>query len=396
MSVKRNTWIICLSLILVLVMFVSLIGCSPSEPGEDEPKEIPIGIISPLSGSIAYYGDLMAKGAQLAIKEINDAGGIKIGGESYMFKTYVEDDRALPADSIAAAEKLINDIGVHILLGTYTSTANLANLEVSKQAGIVQMTPVGVADAICPASDWMFRNVPNQTMQTSFHAYWVRDNMDLKKVGIIASDDDYGRQGAQIWADIIKEGGVEVLSPEFFKIADTDFYSQLTSLKAANVDAVFLVALISEGSQIISQASELGLDVQFFGLGGFASDRFLELVGDAAEGMVHVSYWEPNEKIPASMHYREAFEKFSGLEAEMFGAAAYDAVYIFKKAIETVNEPTSQDSAYQQKLRQAMLAMEFSGAQGPMKFGPDGQAIIGLNIVEVRNGERHVVGRYEP
>jgi len=397
-----------LVLVLVIAVGAGVAGCTPATeaPPPEEEEETPgapeaagevlMGLISPLSGSIAYYGQLMREGARLAVQEINAAGGVNIGGKGYTIKLIVEDDRALPADSVSAAEKLIHDNGVHMLVGSYTSTATLANLEVSKRANIVQITPVAVADAVCPASPWMFRNVPNQTMQTSFNANWVRDNLDIKKAGIIASDDDYGRGGADIWTNIMTAGGVEVLKPEFFQIGDTEFYSQLTKLRAQDVDTIFLVALITEGSQIVTQAREIGMDVQFIGLGGFASDRFLELAGDAAEGMVHVSYWEPDPNNPASMHYRDSFVEFSGLEAEMFGAAAYDAVYILKKAMETVGEPPSQDLAYQEKLREAMLGIEFTGAQGAMRFDEDGQAQIGLYLVRVEGGKRVILGRWDP
>jgi branched-chain amino acid transport system substrate-binding protein len=400
-------WLI---LVLLVAVGVGVAGCTPAaeappeeEEEEEEAPEAPeaagevlMGLISPLSGSIAYYGQLMREGARLAVQEINQAGGVNIGGKPYSIKLIVEDDRALPADSVSAAEKLIHDNGVHMIVGSFTSTATLANLEVSKRANIVQITPVAVADAVCPASPWMFRNVPNQTMQTSFNANWVRDNLDIKKAGIIASDDDYGRGGADIWAKIMTEDGVEVLKPEFFQIGDTEFSSQLTKLRAQGVDTIFLVALITEGSQIVTQAQEIGMDVQFIGLGGFASDRFLELAGEAAEGMVHVSYWEPDPANPASMHYRDAFVEFSGLEAEMFGAAAYDAVYILKTAMETVGEPPSQDLAYQEKLREAMLDIEFTGAQGSMHFNEDGQAQIGLYLVRVEGGKRVILGRWDP
>ncbi|MCL4424128.1 MAG: penicillin-binding protein activator [Firmicutes bacterium] len=386
-----------LALFLSFLLVASLAGCGAAQPAQPQKptegeKVIRIGLVSPLSGSVAYYGGLMRDGAAMAIKEINDAGGLELGGKKFKIDLKVEDDRGSPSDSVNAVEKLTTQDKVTAVIGSYLSTATLANLAVTEKYGLVQITPVSVADAITKGHPYMFRNVANQTMQTVQNAEWVAKNTNFKNVAMFLSNDDYGREGGRIWKETFEKDGGKVVDTAYFNLGDTEFTSQLTKIKAKNPDAIFLVALITEGSQIIKQARDLGMNQTFIGLGGFASDKFLELVKGTAEGMIHNSYWEPDPKNPKSMEYKDKFVKFSGKEAEMFGAAAYDAAYIVTEAMKRVGEFPMQDKVYQQKLREAMLKTDYLGVQGRTTFDANGQANMRVYIVKIINGKRTIVG----
>jgi len=333
----------------------------------------------------------MRNGGLLAVEEINEAGGVNVGGKMLKIKVFTEDDRSSPAESVAAVEKLITENKVHMIIGPFNSSCALANIEVTERHKIVQLVPIAVADPITQGHPWVFRNCANQTMQTSRMAHWAVGNPAYKTFALLLENTDYGRGGGEVFAKAAEQAGKEIVTTEYFDLGDVDFTTQLTKIKAKDPDAVFLVGLITEGSKILTQAKELGLDVQWFGLGGFASDKFLELAGDAAEGMIHVSYWEPNPEIPKSVEFGEKFPKaFGGMEAEMFSAATYDAVYIAKEAFEKAG-CASQELKCQEALRKAMHAIDFMGVQGRTYFDEEGQGQLCFYIVKVKGGKRTII-----
>jgi len=350
-----------------------------------------IGLHGPFTGPVAYSGELMKKGFLLAVEEINQAGGIKIAGKMLKIKTFVEDDRATPAEGVAVTEKLITRDQVHATVGPFNSSVGLAVAEISDRYKVLRLVPIAVADAITTGHPWVFRNCPNQTMQTVQNAEWVMKQGKWKKFCLLLENTDYGRGGGETWAKVVKGKGAEVVATEYFLIGDTDFTTQLTKIKAKDPEGIFMVGLITEGAQILRQARQLGMKQQFFGLGGFASDKFIQLAGGAAEGLINNSYWEPNPKIPKSITFKENFEKFSKMEAEMFSAASYDAVYILKEALEKAGA-LGTDLESKEALRKAMHNVDYIGVQGRTTFDSEGQATLHVYIVQVKEGKRRIIG----
>ena len=379
---KYLSYFVILSSILIL-----------SNPAGAQIKDdlVRMGLHGPFSGPVAYSGELMKKGFLLAVEEINQAGGIKIAGRALKIKAFVEDDRATPAEGVAVTEKLITRDQVHTIVGPFNSSVGLAVAEISDRYKVVRLVPIAVADAITKGHPWVFRNCPNQTMQTVQNAEYVMKQGKWKKFALLLENTDYGRGGGETWSKVAKEKGGEIFTTEYFNLGDTDFTTQLTKIKAKDPEGIFLVGLITEGAQILRQARQLGMKQQFFGLGGFASDKFIQLSGGAAEGLINNSYWEPNPKIPKSITFKENFEKFSKMEAEMFSAATYDAVYILKEAFEKAGT-LGTDMENKEALRKAMHKVDYVGAQGRTTFDSEGQATLHVYIVQVKEGKRRIIG----
>jgi branched-chain amino acid transport system substrate-binding protein len=378
-----------LSLVMVgLSIFILMSSFGMAQIKDDSVR---IGIHGPFTGPVAYSGELMKKGFQLAVEEINQAGGIKIAGKLLKIKSFIEDDRATPAEGVAVTEKLITRDQVHAIVGPFNSSVGLAVAELSDRYKVVRLVPIAVADDITKNHPWVFRNCPNQTMQTVQNAEWVMRQGKWKKFAMLLENTDYGRGGGETWGKTVKAKGGEILTTEYFNLGDTDFTTQLTKIKAKDPEGIFLVGLITEGAQILRQARQLGMKQQFFGLGGFASDKFIQLAGGAAEGLINNSYWEPNPKIPKSISFKENFEKFSKMEAEMFSAATYDAVYILKEAFEKAGM-LGTDEVSKDALRRAMHTVDYVGVQGRTTFDKEGQATLHVYIVQVKGGKRVIIG----
>jgi len=350
-----------------------------------------IGLHGPFTGPVAYSGELMKKGFLLAVDEVNKEGGIKVGGKMVKIKEFVEDDRATPAEGVAVTEKLITRDQVHAVVGPFNSSVGLAVAELSDRYKVVRVVPIAVADPITKGHPWVFRNCPNQTMQTVQNAEWAMKQGKWKKFALLLENTDYGRGGGETWSKLVKGKGGEILATEYFNLGDSDFTTQLTKIKAKDPEGIFLVGLITEGAQILRQARQLGMKQQFFGLGGFASDKFIQLAGGAAEGLINNSYWEPNPKIPKSIAFKENFEKFSKMEAEMFSAATYDAVYILKEAFQKAGV-LGTDPESKEALRKAMHKVDYVGVQGRTTFDNESQAALFVYIVTVKDGKRRIIG----
>lgn len=382
-KIKKYFWFIAIAYLVLSFSFLSL--------GEAREDEVRIGLHGPFSGPVAYSGELMKKGFLLAIEEINKTGGIKIAGKMLKIKTFVEDDRASPAEGVAVTEKLITRDQVHAIVGPFNSSVGLAVAELSDRYKVLRLVPIAVADAITTGHPWIFRNCPNQTMQTVQNAEWVVKQGKWKKFALLLENTDYGRGAGETWAKVVKGKGGEVLATEYYNLGDTDFTTQLTKIKGRDPEGIFLVGLITEGAQILRQAKQLGMNQQFIGLGGFASDKFIQLAGGSAEGLINNSYWEPNPKIPKSVSFKENFEKFSKMEAEMFSAATYDAVYILKEAFEKAGA-LGTDTGSKEALRKAMHKVDYVGVQGKTTFDEEGQATLHVHIVQVKDGKRRIIG----
>ena len=372
-----------------LLFLVSMMTSPVWAQGKDD--AVRMGLHGPFTGPVAYSGELMKKGFLLAVDEVNKAGGIKIGGKMIKIKEFVEDDRATPAEGVAVTEKLITRDQVHAVVGPFNSSVGLAVAELSDRYKVVRVVPIAVADAITKGHPWVFRNCPNQTMQTVQNAEWAMKQGKWKKFALLLENTDYGRGGGETWSNVVKGKGGEILATEYFNLGDSDFTTQLTKIKAKDPEGIFLVGLITEGAQILRQARQLGMKQQFFGLGGFASDKFIQLAGGAAEGLINNSYWEPNPKIPKSIAFKENFEKFSKMEAEMFSAATYDAVYILKEAFEKAGV-LGTDPESKEALRKAMHKVDYVGVQGRTTFDSEGQATLFVYIVTVKDGKRRIIG----
>ena len=125
--------------------------------------------------------------------------------------------------------------------------------------------------------------------------------------------------------------GVTKIAEEYFMLGTTDFYSQLSKSEAVDPDMIFVIASTNDAANILKQAREIGLNKQFVMLGGVAQDEFLELAGDAALGLVHVSYFEPTTKRPKAVAFVEAFKKKWGRPPAMYVARTYDAIWLLEK-----------------------------------------------------------------
>ena len=353
-------------------------------------ETIKLGLVGPFTGGLAIPGADMKRGAQLAVNEINAKGGIN----GKKIELFMANDEGVPAKSVNAVEKLVIKDKSLIVIGTYSSSCTLANMRVTKKYKVPQICPISVATAITESGNsFIFRNCATNPMQVGQLADYTIKNFGLKRIGILFVNTDYGRGIRDVWAEKAAEYKIDLVADMPIHESDTDFFSYLTKIKNTNPDALLVGANITQATQIVLQAKNLGLESRIFGVGTFSDDEFWELTKGKAEGIVHISYFEPQSPNPKIRKFAEDFKakynKFPG----MFAAAVYEAVYIAEDAVKRAGTDFSDLKKWRLAVRDALAATkDLPGVQGgDTTFGPDGQADKKVYIVRWEKGKRVIL-----
>lgn len=362
-----------------------LTGCS-SSTGSSK-SEIKIGLVSAISGGSAMYGQQMKNGALLAVGEINKSGGI-LGKQ---VKLIIEDDKGSPQEAVKGTQKLVSQDQIDVWVGTANSSSTLAALEVTGQAKVPSLVPFATADKITQTgAKNVFRNCANNPMQVKAVADYITQNLPQRRFAIVAENTDYGRGLAQNFQADVSSGGGTVLTTEYYKPGDKDFYNQLTKIKNLNPEGMLIAGLIAEGSQIAAQSRELGIKAQFYAFGGFMGEQAVKLTGDAGNGLIHSDYFSPVGGDPTVDKFISGYKTMFNTTPDTYASAGtYDAIYIAKAAIEKAGG-TDHD-----KVNQALSqTKDFQGVMGKVNFDQSGQAQMKVWITQIQNGKQVVI--YKP
>lgn len=236
--------------LLVSLMCVSTAGAAiPKGP-------IKIGVVMPTTGPIAYDGRLTLNGIEMAVSEVNKAGGIK-GNKIELF---IEDSANVPATAVAAMEKLVGMQKVTGVIGDFGSSCTLAMMDVAQRSQTPLITPISLAPKITEMGNkWMFRGCDNSAMIAKAFTKWAVNDKKVKKWAYIAINTDYGRGSVEAFnAELTKLGGKAVFT-EYFNQGETDYYPIVTKLKASGADALCLFGETVDLSRVVSQFYEMGL-----------------------------------------------------------------------------------------------------------------------------------------
>lgn len=319
----------CGSLFLASSIVVGVLaGCGTKEKSEgaaeDSGKEIKIGMNLELSGPVASYGSGIEKGANLAIEEINKAGGI----DGKQIKVIKVDNKSESSEATAAAIKLATRDKVVAQIGSVTSGNTLASVQVANKYKMPMVGPsatspsVTVDDKTNKVNDYVFRTCFIDPFQGKIAANFAVDTLKEKNVAIFSdSSSDYAKVLAKSFKETIESKGGKVVSEEAYVAKDTDFKSTLTRLKSQNPDFIYIPGFYEEVGLIVNQARDAGIKAPLMGGDGWDSPKILELAGaDALNDTYftnHYSFEDPDEKIPKFVTaFKDAIEKVRSTDSE--------------------------------------------------------------------------------
>lgn len=350
-----------------------------------------IGAIGPATGGAAVYGIAVQNGADLAIKEINAAGGIN----GYQIEYNFQDDECDNEKSINAYNTL-KDWGMQMLVGTTTSGCCIAVAAESANDNLFQITPSGSSVDCINGNDNVFQVCFTDPNQGVGAAQYIGTNGVAEKVAVIYDSSDVYSSG--IYEKFAQEAAnqpFEVVATEAFTADNkTDFSVQLQKAKDAGADLVFLPIYYTEASLILTQANAMGYAPKFFGCDGLDGILNVENFDTAlAEGVMLLTPFAADAEDDATKAFVSAYVENYGDTPNQFAADAYDAVYILKAAIEQCGAtPDDSVSDLCEKLKAAMPEITVDGLTGEaMSWDTDGAVNKSPKAMEIVNGNYSLI-----
>ena len=383
-----------LSLGLCTVMAASLFaGCGSSNGAAtgddvDTSGELTwrIGGIGPTTGGAAQYGQGVMNAIQIAVGEVNEAGGIN----GYQVSFNFQDDEADPQKSVNAYNTL-KDWGMQILEGTVTSGACAAVSAETYNDRIFQLTPSASSTSVTEGHDNTFQICFSDPNQGTVSADYIADNNLGTKIGIIYdSSDPYSSGVYQNFATEAANVGLEIVATEAFTADNkTDFSTQLQKCKDADADLLFLPFYYQEGSVVLTQANQMGYAPTMFGVDGFDGLLGVENFDvSLAEGVYLLTPFAADADDDATQSFVSKYEEAYGGTPNQFAADAYDGVYILKEALESANlTPEASNEEICEALISAIQNVNYDGLTGEgMTWNDKGEVSKSPKAVIIQDG----------
>ncbi len=341
---------------------------------------IKIGEYGSLTGKEATFGQSAHKGIIMALEEINAAGG-RLGQQ---LELLAEDNQTRPGESATVAKKLLTRDKVVALLGEVSSGRSLEAAPIAQSSQIPMIAPAATNPRVTEVGDYIFRVCFIDDFQGTAMANFALNDLKTKNVAVISSvSNAYSVGLAKYFRDTFEAAGGQIAVEQKYSEGDKDFRAQLTAVKAANVDAVFLPGYYTESALIIRQARELGINIPFFGGDGWESDKLLEIGGDALNGCYYSTHFSPENQDPRVAEFVQKFKaRWNNETPDAFAALGYDAAQILADAI--LRAGTTDGPA----LRDALAATkDFPGASGLTTIDAQRNAKKGATIIAIRDGK---------
>ncbi|MEH7251447.1 ABC transporter substrate-binding protein [Neobacillus niacini] len=371
-----------------------LAGCgSASTSGGKDGETIKIGANLELSGGVASYGQSIKEGIDLALEEINKEG---IDGKKLELVPF--DNKSDAPEAINGATKLITQDKVVAIIGAATSGNTKAQIEIAQSNKIPLLTPSGTAEDVTfkdgKLNDFVFRTCFIDPFQGTVAANYATKELKAKSAAIILdSASDYSKGLAASFKETFKKDGGKIVKEEAFVAKDTDFRAQLTNIKGANPDFVYVPAYYEEVGLIIKQARELGIDVTMMGGEGWDSPKLVELGGkDALNNTLITNSYSPGDKDPKVQEFVKAFKaKYKDKTPDAFNALGYDSAYFLADAIKRAGSTDGE------KIQKALA--ETDGLElvtGKLNLDEKHNPIKSAVILEYVNGEQQFKTKVNP
>ncbi|MAY10656.1 MAG: branched chain amino acid ABC transporter substrate-binding protein [Alcanivorax sp.] len=366
-------------LILAPIIATALIGATQAQ-AQDTLK---IGLIQPLTGSVAYNGTADANGARLAVKERNANGGV-LGKQVELI---IEDGQCSPANSVNAAEKLIQRDRVTSLVGAFCSSATSAVMPVARKYKVPFLSGVSSEASLTEKGNpYFFRSAETDALLGQAFSKLLADNLGLKKVAYIGVNDDWGRGSVKAFESELSAHGVDTAMVEYFNHGATDFYTLLTKLRSSGADGVFVAAETQDGSTLVKQIKQFGIDMDVFGVGSWATSDFINITGEAAEGIYAAVPYVANQDGARNKKFVKDYATAYDHAPGKYAAAGYNSLNIMMDAIERAGA-TDADA-----ILGGLKATDYQAPNGRYRFTSKGQGYgFNLVLVQIHDGDIDVV-----
>jgi branched-chain amino acid transport system substrate-binding protein len=318
-----------------------------------------VGVLTSLSGNGSQYGIAMKEGADMALAEINAAGGILGKPLELIYR----DDRNDMGENGHQTVKLLFDDHVWAIIGSVHSGCTHVAARITLKAETPQLTTVSTDPTVqMIGSPWMFRCLADDRSQGKAIARVVFEKQGLKKVGLFQQKNRYGKMGGKAIGYIAEQRKTPLIFRQYFESGQTDFSEQVNLARKERPDGIIIWGLYSECAGLVKALRGAGIDIPVFGADGMVAPEFIKMAGAAAEGVVVTYPFDDTRTDPVTKRFIASFAAKYGHSPDSFAAHAYDAVYLMTRAIRI-------GGLNKAKIRDALASTrDFPGVTGVISF----------------------------
>ncbi len=392
---------------LFIAAFAALALCAcdektktPAKPADAKPADVKpadakpaddvilIGEVGSVTGPQAAFGISTRNGVELAVEEANGAGGVK--GKKLAVRLY--DDQSKPEEAAGATTRLINQDHVAVILGEVASSNSLAMAPLAQGAQVPMITPSSTNPKVTEIGDYIFRVCFIDPFQGYVMAKFAHDHLHFTKVAVLRDlGSDYSQGLADVFERKFTEMGGKIVGEETYTKGSTDFRSQLTAIKRAQPDGIYIPGYYTDIGVIARQARELGITAKLMGGDGWDSDKLFELGGAAVEGSYFSNHYSPDDPNPRIQKFIADYKAAFGSVPDALAALGYDAAMVAVDAMKRA--PTLDRTA----IRDAIAATKnFPGVTGTITLDEKRNASKPAVVLEVGKGKTKYVATIAP
>lgn len=360
-------------------------GCQREAPTPASPAgggTLTIGALLPLTGDAAQWGAPARNAAQLAVDEINAAGGVN--GQRVALA--VEDDRCDAKEGVSAFNKLVAAHKTPVVLGAVCSSVTLAVAPVANREHVTLISPASTNPKITEAGDYVFRVIPSDNLRGEVFAEYLYNEAAVRSVVMLYINNEGGVGNKDTFATRFRTLGGKILGEEAYQQGATDVRSQLTTIKSSPADAVLVVSYPADTVIVLKQAKQLAIDKPlYFQTEAVEDPTVLRDAGDAANGATYIL--PAAAEGPVAKGFVDSYQKKFAKAPELFAAEAYDIVYLIKEALQQNGSSPASD-----RIRGYLSSVhDRASASGTITFDQNGDVTKPMAIKRIVDGRPQVV-----
>ena len=364
----------------IIAALLAAIACQPSGSGGDKVR---IGVFMSLTGDTANFGISSTNGIKMAADEVNATGGIN----GKQIELLVQDDRSDASEAATIVTKFVTQDQVHAILGEVASSRSIAAAPIAQNAKIPMLTPSSTNPEVTRKGDYIFRSCFIDPVQGAAIAQFAARTLNAKRGALMVDrKNDYSTGLEKVINEVFTRLGGQIVVTQSYQAADQDFNAQITSIKGANPDVIFVPGYYGDVGLFAKQARDKGITVPIVGGDGWDSPSLYQIGGAALNGCYFSNHYSPDDADPLVQKFVNDYKSRFGTVPDALAATAYDAALIMFDAIKRAN---SLDGA---AIRNALAATkEFPGVTGKVTFNENRDAVKPIVMIKIEDGGKFVV-----
>jgi branched-chain amino acid transport system substrate-binding protein len=364
---------------IIIASLLTAFACQSGGGGD----KVKIGVFMSMTGDTANFGISSTNGIKMAADEVNAAGGIN----GKQVELDVQDDRSDPSEAATIVTKFVTQDGVNAILGEVASSRSIAAAPIAQNAKIPMLTPSSTNPEVTKKGDYIFRSCFIDPVQGAAIAQFAARTLNAKRAGIMVDrKNDYSTGLEKFISQTFTKLGGQMVVTQSYQAGDQDFNAQITSIKGANPDVIFVPGYYGDVALFAKQARDKGITVPLVGGDGWDAEQLYKIGGAALNGSFFSNHYSPYDKDPQVQKFVNDYKARYNSIPDALAATAYDAARIMFDAIKRANSLDGK------AIRDALAATkDFPGVTGKVTFNENRDAVKPIVMIEIKDGGVYAV-----